>query len=344
VARRAREAEALESPGVAEPDHPLGPDLYRTMRLIRATELEIEKMHHEGVMMGSFHSSMGQESSAAGVCSALRPEDLVTSTHRGHGHAIAKGVPIAAIFGELLGRAGGTSGGRGGSMHLHHRDSGFLGENAIVGGGLPWAAGAAWARRRLGRADIGVAFTGDGGAAQGIFHETLRLAQFFKAPCLFVCENNGLAHSMPSDELFGVPGTITKMVAATGMLARFIDGRDAIAVHHAADELVGEVRQGCPAFLEVAVFRVRAHSLSDAEYRYRAKDSGSQWLERNDPITRLRKRLGPDSQPKLDEIDEEVRRLVSEARAAAEAMELASVDSALRGVYATPQLGADGPA
>src|SRR5712691_278654 len=191
-------------------------ELDRTMKLIRGVELEIEKMHHEGVMTGSFHSSMGQEAAAAGVCQALRPSDLVTSTHRGHGHAIAKGVPVVAIFAELLNRGAGTSGGRGGSMHLHHRPSGFLGENAIVAAGLPWAAGAAWARRRHGKDDVSVAFTGDGGAAQGVFHETLRLAQFWNAPCLFVCENNGLAHSMPSDELFGQSGAISEMVAATG--------------------------------------------------------------------------------------------------------------------------------
>ena len=115
--------------------------LYRTMSLIRLVELEIENAHRQGRMSGSFHSSVGQEACAAGVCAALRPTDIVTSTHRGHAHAIAKGVPIQAIFAELLGRESGVSGGRGGSMHLHDRASGFYGENAIVGGGLPWAAG-----------------------------------------------------------------------------------------------------------------------------------------------------------------------------------------------------------
>ena len=311
------------------------------MRLIRAVELEIEKMHHEGQMTGSFHSSIGQEAAAAGVCSTLRPSDMVTSTHRGHGHAIAKGVPIIEIFAELLNRAGGTSGGRGGSMHLHHRKSGFLGENAIVAGGLPWAAGAAWARRRLGGEEISVAFTGDGGAAQGVFHETLRLAQFWSSPCMFVCENNGLAHSMSTDEVFGEAGTITKMVAATGMLSRFVDGRDALAVRSASEVLVREVRKGRPAFLECAVFRVRAHSLSDPEYRYRAKDSGTRWLESNDPIVRIREKLGASD---LARIDAEVDQQVAEARAEAQAMEPALPASALNGVYATPGLGPNGAA
>lgn len=342
MARAKERAPVSPHPG-AEPGAASELDLYRTMKLIRAVELEIEKMHHEGVMTGSFHSSMGQEAAAAGVCLALRQSDLVTSTHRGHGHAIAKGVPIVAIFAELLNRADGTSGGRGGSMHLHHRSSGFLGENAIVAAGLPWAAGAAWARKRQGKDDVAVAFTGDGGAAQGVFHEALRLAQFWNAPCLFVCENNGLAHSMPSDELFGQTGGISEMVAATGMLARLVDGRDAHSVHRVTGELLAEVRKGRPAFLECIVFRVRPHSLSDPEYRYRPKDSGSRWIVANDPIARLR---GESSKPAstFDQIDEEVRELVQSARAEAQASAEASPGSALQGVYATRGLNADGAA
>ena len=339
---RARERERPTPQPDAE-EQALELDLYRTMKLIRAVELEIEKMHHEGVMTGSFHSSMGQEAAAAGVCKALRPLDLVTSTHRGHGHAIAKGVPVVAIFAELLNRAAGTSGGRGGSMHLHHLPSGFLGENAIVAAGLPWAAGAAWARRRHGKDDVSVAFTGDGGAAQGVFHETLRLAQFWNAPCLFVCENNGLAHSMSSDELFGQSGAISEMVAATGMLTRMVDGREAKSVHRVAAELLDEVRAGRPAFLECLVFRVRPHSLSDPEYRYRPKDSGSKWIDANDPIARLRSEsAAPPST--FDHIDDEVTRTVGLARAEALAMSAATPGSALQGVYATPGLSVDGAA
>jgi TPP-dependent pyruvate/acetoin dehydrogenase alpha subunit len=331
-----RESEA--GPAVEAPSNEVALRLYRVMRTIRALELEIEKMHHEGTMSGSFHSSVGQEAAAAGVCSVLRPADLVTSTHRGHGHAVAKGVPLAGIFGELLRRVGGVSGGRGGSMHLHHRESGFLGENAIVGGGLPWAAGAAWARRRQGADVIGVAFTGDGGAAQGAFHESLGLARLWRSPCLFVCENNGLAHSMPAARMFGEPGGIARMVAATGMPARFVDGRDVLAVREAAAELALEVRKGSPAFLECLVFRVRPHSLSDPEYRYRARESGSQWLQANDPLLRLRDALGPSFGPALDGVDAEVQREVARAREQAEAMPPVAAAAALQGVYATPGL------
>lgn len=336
----------MRAPDVTQPDTgvPIASelDLYRTMKLIRAVELEIEKMHHEGVMTGSFHSSMGQEAAAAGVCLALRPSDLVTSTHRGHGHAIAKGVPVVAIFAELLNRADGTSGGRGGSMHLHHRASGFLGENAIVAAGLPWAAGAAWARKRNGKDDVAVAFTGDGGAAQGVFHETLRLAQFWRAPCLFVCENNGLAHSMPSDEVFGQSGAISEMVAATGMLTRLVDGRDAKSVHQVATELLQEVRNGRPAFLECIVFRVRPHSLSDPEYRYRPKDSGTRWIDANDPLARLRGESTSETTVMFDEIDAEVQQTVELARAEALALREASPESALQRIYATPGLSVHG--
>ena len=316
-------------------------ELFRVMTLIRAVELEIERLHRLGEMSGSFHSSLGQEACAAGVCSVLRPSDIATSTHRGHHHALAKGVPAEALFAELYGLSGGASGGRGGSMHIHHRPSGFLGTNAIVGGGLAWAAGAGWARRRRGVDDIAVAFTGDGAVAQGDFHEVLRLAQFWKSPCLFVCENNGFAHSMPSASLLGPPGAIAEMVAATGIPARLVDGRDVLEVRRVAEELVSNVRAGAPAFLECSVYRVRAHSVSDAEYHYRPKGAGEEWLAANDPIARLRLTLGPAYEAQLDAIDTEVQEAVGAARAAAAAGAPPPPAAAFSGVYATTELDAE---
>jgi TPP-dependent pyruvate/acetoin dehydrogenase alpha subunit len=311
--------------------------MYRDMQLVRAVELAIESLHKRGQMTGSFHSSLGQEACAVGVCSALDPEDMVTSTHRGHGHAVAKGVPVEGIFAELYGRDTGVSGGRGGSMHLHHRASGFLGENAIVGGGLPWAAGAAWARKRLGKKGIAVAFTGDGGAAEGVFHEVLLLSRFWGSPCLIVCENNGLAHSMPAERLWGEPGSIARMVEATGVESRAVDGRDVLAVRAAADELVAHVRSGRPAFMECAVFRVRPHSIADPDYRYRPKGAGDEWMRTNDPIALLRASLESESD-ELDRIDAEVQEQVDAALAAAEAAPQTSSDRALLNRYATPEL------
>jgi len=313
-------------------------DLYRKMQLVRAVELGIESMHKRGRMNGSFHSSMGQEACAVGVCAALTREDMVTSTHRGHGHAVAKGVPIEGIFAELFGRSTGVSGGRGGSMHLHHRESGFLGENAIVGGGLPWAAGAAWARKRLGKPGVAVAFTGDGGAAEGIFHEVLLLSRFWGSPCLIVCENNGLAHSMPSERLWGAPGAIARMVEATGVESRAVDGRDVLAVHETAQELLAHVREGRPAFMECIVFRVRPHSISDPDYRYRERDAGAEWMKTNDPIENLRRALAASAADELDRIDSEVAAEVEAALAAAEAAEQTPIENALAHRYATPEL------
>lgn len=313
-------------------------EMYRGMQLVRAVELAVESLHKRGLMGGSFHSSMGQEACAVGVCSALEPEDMVASTHRGHGHAVAKGVPIEGIFAELWGRSTGVSGGRGGSMHLHHRDSGFLGQSAIVGGSLPLAAGAAWARKRLGGKGIAVAFTGDGGVAEGVFHEVLLLSRFWGSPCLIVCENNGLAHSMPSERLFGDAGGIAHMVEATGVESRFVDGRDVLAVREAADELIGHVRAGRPAFMECAVFRVRPHSIADPDYRYRPKAAGEDWLKSNDPIDNLHRALASSAGAELDEVDADVAELVKSALAAAEAAEQTPASDARSNLYATREL------
>jgi TPP-dependent pyruvate/acetoin dehydrogenase alpha subunit len=323
---------AVASPGAAVSDERLL-ELYRLMRLVREVELRIESMHKRGKMTGSFHSSLGQEAAAVGVCSVLRQTDLVTSTHRGHGHAVAKGVPIEGIFAELFGRSAGVSGGRGGSMHLHHRATGFLGQNAIVGGGLPWAAGAAWARRRRGLDDVSVAFIGDGAIAQGVFHETLVLARYWSSPCLIVCENNGLAHSMPSDQLFGAPGEIARVVGASRIESRFADGRDVAEVSAVASELVELVRSGRPAFLECQVFRVRPHSISDPDYRYRPKAAGDEWMAAHDPIATCRRRLEPLFDAELSEIDTEVETAIEEAAAAAEAAEPTPASAARAFVY-----------
>ena len=281
--------------------------LYRSMRLIRDFENRVEQLHISGRLRGSFHSSVGQESSAAGVCANLKAEDVVTSTHRGHGHALAKGVPPRLIMAELFGKATGTSGGHGGSMHLHHEPSGFLGQNAIVGGGMPWAAGAAWAKRRMGSEQaIGVSFTGDGAFGQGVFYETLRLAALWSSPCLFVCENNELAHSMPSSVIAGQPGSIAAAVSGLGIEATYIDCRDPVDVLDSAEKMVGIARSGQPVFLECRVFRVRPHSLSDPDYRYRERDAGKQWLKVSDPLRLLRDRLAHELQAELEEIDAEI--------------------------------------
>jgi TPP-dependent pyruvate/acetoin dehydrogenase alpha subunit len=306
--------------------------LFTLMLLIRGVEAAIERAHRAAKITGSFHSSLGQESVAAGVSLALRDDDIVTSNHRGHGHALGKGVSAEAVIAEMFRHTNGSSGGRGGSMHIHDRAVGFYGETAIVGGGLSWAAGAAWARRRQGRDSIAVTYAGDGAFANGVFGESIRVADFWNSPCLFVCENNGWAHSMPSDRVFGPAGSIARVVSSMNVRCEFVDGRDAVKVHEVARELADYVRSGQPAFLEVAVYRVKAHSVNDADYRYRPKNEGEDWLRDCDPIESVRSRITADRQARIIAA---VNAVVDEALEAATTGPDPLPADALRGIYAT---------
>ena len=320
-----------ETPTAKTPSHAL--ELYETMVRIRELETRIESLHYGGRMHGSFHSSMGQEAAAAGVIGCLRPTDLVTSTHRGHGHAIAKGMSPTTIVAELLGLRQGSSGGKGGSMHLHDIACGFLGENAIVAGGMPWAAGAAWASRRLGKDLVAVSFVGDGGAAHGLFAETLRMARTFGTPLLVACENNHLAHSMPVERTFGEPGSIAAWAAGFGMRAEYVAGDDVLAVHRVAAEMIDEVRAtGKAAFVEIEVWRVRAHSLNDPDYRYLPKDLGRSHLQTHDPIANAERSL-PLPEAETATIRERAAQEIADAIDAAFEGQTASEDYATTGVY-----------
>jgi len=320
-----------DTPAGSTPSDPL--KLYETMVRIRELETGIESLHYSGRMHGSFHSSMGQEGAAAGVIGSLRPTDLVTSTHRGHGHAVAKGMSAATIVAELLGLQQGSSGGRGGSMHLHDIACGFLGENAIVAGGMPWAAGAAWASRRLGKDLVAVSFVGDGGAAQGLLAETLRMARTWGTPLLVACENNHLAHSMPVERTFGEPGSIADWAAGFGMRAEYVAGDDVFEVNRIAAEMVDEVRaMGRAAFLEIEVWRVRAHSLNDPDYRYLPKDLGKSHLQTHDPIVNAERDL-PLPAADAAAIRDRVAREVAAAIDAAFEGHAAPEESATTGVY-----------
>ena len=308
-------------------------ELYETMVRIRELETSIESLHYGGRMHGSFHSSMGQEGAAAGVTGGLRSTDLVTSTHRGHGHAVAKGMSPEIIVAELLGLQQGSSGGRGGSMHLHDIACGFLGENAIVAGGVPWAAGAAWASRRLGKDLVAVSFVGDGGAAQGLLAETLRMARTWGTPLLVACENNHLAHSMPVERTFGEPGSIAGWAAGFGMRAEYVAGDDVFAVHRIATEMIDEIRAtGRAAFLEIEVWRVRAHSLNDPDYRYLPEDLGKSHLQTHDPIANAERDL-PLSESEAAAIRERVASEIADAIETAFDGQAAPVGSAATGVY-----------
>jgi TPP-dependent pyruvate/acetoin dehydrogenase alpha subunit len=185
---------------------------------------------------------------------------------------------------------------------------------------------------------VSVSFVGDGAFSQGVFHETLRLALLWESPVLFVCENNGFAHSMAVERTVGKPGAIADFARAEGLRSAHVDGRDVLAVYDAASELLNDVREGRPAFLECEVFRVRPHSLSDPDYRYRPKEAGLEWLEENDPVLRLRQALGVKDSAALDAILDQVDDKVDEAVRFAESEPLPEVADAWREVYASPDL------
>ena len=244
--------------------------LYRTVRLIRRFEQRAIEMVRSGVIPGGIHPYLGEEAIAAGVCAALRADDIITSTHRGHGHVLAKGADPVRMLAELAGRETGLNSGRGGSMHAADVSAGIYGANAIVGASAAVAAGAAWSHRRAGHDRVAVTFFGDGAVNQGVLLEALNLASLHRLPVVFVCENNGFATTMRVEN--STAGTITGRAEAFGIPARTVDGRDPQAVFAAASGAVARARAGeGPAFLECLTYRFDAHHTWEhiARPRYR---------------------------------------------------------------------------
>jgi pyruvate dehydrogenase E1 component alpha subunit len=252
---------------------------------IRAFEEHARAAHGRGEIPGVLHLSIGQEAVAAGVCSALRRDDTITSTHRGHGHAIAKGADTKAMMAELFGRAGGTCHGKGGSMHIADFSVGMLGANGVVGGGIGIAIGAAQAARLLGADRVSVCFFGDGAVNRGPFLEGLNWARIYDVPVLFVCEDNGFAAFTRPSETTGGPGAAAR-AEAIGIPATRVDGNDALAVHDAAAELLACCRRGeGPAFLYAPTYRLDGHTIADrTPYRLSAEVAAQR---QRDPIARL---------------------------------------------------------
>ena len=264
-------------------------DLYRTMVRIRAFEETALAAHRAGLMPGPLHVSIGQEAVAAGVCLNLRPDDRITSNHRGHGHAIAKGAGIAGMMAELFGRAGGHCGGKGGSMHIADFSVGMLGANGVVAGGIPIAVGAAQGLRLIGSDAIVACFFGDGAINRGPFLEGLNWAALYRLPVLFVCEDNGVAAFTRADEVTAGAGAVAR-AQAIGVAAQSADGNDAAAVDAAAGRLVAEVRAGGgPRLLHLRTYRLLGHTSTDAA-AWRPEREVAEARAR-DPIARLRARL-----------------------------------------------------
>jgi pyruvate dehydrogenase E1 component alpha subunit len=276
-------------------------DLYRTMRTIRRFEERIVELVNANEIPGVTHESVGQEAVAAGVCAALRRDDVITSTHRGHGHVIAKGADVGRMMAELLARRDGLNRGRGGSMHVADFSVGVLGANGIVAAGAPHAAGAAWAFREDGLDRVAVTFFGDGGANQGVLHETMNLAALWKLPLLFVCENNGYAVTL--SHVRSTAGSLVERAAAYGMPAESVDGMDVEAVAASAAAAVGRARAGAgPSFVECRTYRYFGHHTAERTMKltYRTEEEVARWRER-DPLELARARLDPAERARIDD-------------------------------------------
>lgn len=257
----------------------------RKMYLIRRFEEGAEDCYTRGLIHGTMHLSIGQEASAVGSCMVLQPDDQITSTHRGHGHCVAKGAQASKMFAEFFGKETGYCKGRGGSMHIADFESGNLGANGIVAGGIPIAVGAALTSKRLKTNKVVLCFFGDGANNEGAFHESLNMASVWKLPVVFICENNKYGMSTSTERSTSVP-QISQRAASYSMPGVTVDGNDLSAISQAVSEAVARARSGAgPSLVESMTYRWRGHSKSDRN-RYRTKEEIAEWMEK-DPILRL---------------------------------------------------------
>jgi 2-oxoisovalerate dehydrogenase E1 component len=258
-------------------------ELHRRMNRVRRFEEATSRLYRDSEIPGFVHVSIGQEATSVGATWPLRPTDLIVTTHRGHGHCLAKGADMYGMFAELMGRVTGTCVGRGGSMHIAEYELGVLGANGIVGAGLPIAVGAAAALRQQDRDDVVVAFFGDGAVAQGAFHEAVNLAAVWKLPVLFVCENNHYAEFSRSDAQHPVPPA--QRAKAYGIPGHAVDGNDVVAVVDLVEQAVARMRSGSgPEMIEADTYRWHGHYEGDPE-RYRDAEEVARW-QGNDPLIR----------------------------------------------------------
>ncbi len=285
-----------------------------TMWRIRLFEEAVEDLYGRGMMHGTMHLSIGMEAVPTGTCINLEEGDQITSTHRGHGHCIARGADLGRMMAELLAKDDGYCRGRGGSMHIADVATGNLGANGIVAGGVPIAAGAGLTNRLTGNGRVAVCFHGDGAVGEGAWHEALTLASMWQLPVVFVCENNQYGMSMSSRRAFRVEN-LSEKAAGYGMPGETVDGNDVHAVAEATRRAIDRARAGeGPSFVEALTYRWRGHSKSDKN-RYRTKDEIAGWKEK-DPIAGYAHGLleaGVLDQERLDAVQSEARRAIREA-------------------------------
>ncbi|AKI01850.1 pyruvate/2-oxoglutarate dehydrogenase complex, dehydrogenase component alpha subunit [Hoeflea sp. IMCC20628] len=312
--------------------------MYQQMVRIRAFEDNANQLYLSAKMPGLTHMYSGQEAVAVGICEALTVSDKITSTHRGHGHCVAKGANFKEMFCELLGKEEGYCRGKGGSMHIADQANGNLGANAIVGGSMGIATGAALSAKRLGKTDVAVCFFGDGATAQGLLYEVMNMAALWKLPIIYACENNGYSEYTRTDEI--AAGSITARAEAFGIESHTVDGQDVLAVNKLATELVARARKGeGPFFVELMTYRYHGHHVGDInrEY-YRAKDEEAEWKTNRDPITNFGKWLKDQKIVTADElvgIDNEIKAQAEAAVAYAEKAPYPSVNEVDMHVFAS---------
>ncbi len=312
-------------------------EAYRRMRLIRAFEERLADLVTAGKLAGFLHLYAGEEAVAVGVCHQLGARDFVTSTHRGHGHCIAKGVDVRGMMAELYGRATGTCKGKGGSMHIADLDLGMLGANGIVGAGIPLATGAALTAKLKRTGGVAVAFFGDGASNQGAFHESLNIAAIWKLPVVYVVENNGYGEATPMEFVTPIRDLALR-AGSYAMPSDIADGMDFFDVYEKAGTAIARARAGeGPTLLECKTYRYFGHYVGDP-LTYRTKEEAEDWRQRRDPLEGFERRvreMGLVPADRLREIDGEVARLLDEAVAFAESSPFPSPDAVLTDVYAS---------
>jgi acetoin:2,6-dichlorophenolindophenol oxidoreductase subunit alpha len=307
-------------------------DLLREMQLIRRFEEKVEERFRAGELPGFLHVAIGQEAVAAGVCAALDEDDVIASTHRAHGHTLARGTPPNALMAELYGKVEGCSHGYGGSMHLYDIERGNLGANAVVGGGLPAITGAALAFKFRNQPRVALAFFGDGATNIGTFHESLNLAQLWQVPAVFVLENNHWAESTPAWQHSPITD-FTQRAVAFGMQSLKVDGQDLEAVYMAASEAIDHARRGDgPVLLVADTYRLVGHYVGDPQV-YRPKGELQELRQTQDPITKLREKLGV-SDEEFEAMDREVTQEVDDSVEFAKNGTDPAPEDALKNIYA----------
>jgi TPP-dependent pyruvate/acetoin dehydrogenase alpha subunit len=309
--------------------------IYRRMLLCRMFEDRVNSLFLQGRMPGTIHQAQGQEASAVGVCEALREGDMLTSTHRPHEHAVARGIPVKALMAELFAKSSGCCHGKGGSMHMGDADYGMLPAIAIVGGGIPLATGYALAFKQLKKPNVAACFFGDGAVNEGIFHETVNMAAIWDLPVIFICENNKYGASTLINNVMKVQ-TVSERAASYGIPGQTVDGNDVEAVHAATVVAGDRARTGKgPTLLELETYRFAGHSRSDPGH-YRPKEEVAEW-KKKDPIVRFEAKYlaeGLLTQQAIAEYRESVEQELNEAVQYAEASPSPMPEECLTDVYA----------